>query len=96
MPNDVYDMPIEMITDGITMCVCQEHDKQILRVVEKIGINIDKEGLVDALNQDRRRYKKAYSHGFKDGYEKAKKELEKENEELNETINKLKKFLSTK
>ena len=96
MPNDVYDMPINMITDGITMCVSQEYDKEILRVVQKIGIEIDKKGLVDALNQDRRRYSKAYKHGFNDGYETAKKELEKENEELKEAINKIKKCLSTK
>lgn len=62
-----YKSPIECITENVMTALQQEYDTQIMTAVHKVGILIDKEELVKALNNDRNSYKK--------GYEDAKNEL---------------------
>ena len=95
-PNDIYDQPIEIQTGAVRMCTQQGMDGFILKIVQQVGIDIDKEGLVEALNQDRRRYAQAYRHGYNEGYKKAKEDLEKENIENREALAKIKRMLSTR
>lgn len=70
--KSIYDCPIEASISQIQTMMTQEYDKQILRAVGRIGIQIDEDGLVKALNQDRRRYEEAYYAG----YSACKKEYE--------------------
>lgn len=55
-----YKSPISMITEQVTTAMQEAGDKQILTAVQKIGINIDKEELLKALQYDRDSYKKGY------------------------------------
>ena len=62
----MYDCPISEQVGAIELMVREEHDRNIVRAVQKIGIDIDKEGLVEALNHDRKRYEEAYQKGWDD------------------------------
>lgn len=68
----LYDAPISTSISQIQTMMTQEYDRQVLKAVGQIGIEIDERGLVDALNQDRRRYEEAYQAG----YSACKKEYE--------------------
>lgn len=48
------------------MMMADEHDKTILKAVQQIGIEIDQESLVQAINNDRQRYEAAYKKGYAD------------------------------
>ena len=60
----MYDCPISMQTDGLELMIREEREKSIVRAVQKIGIDIDKESLIEALNHDRKRYEEAYQKGW--------------------------------
>ena len=62
----MYDCPIETQLSGLQLMIREEHNRQIMEAVQKIGIKIDKEGLIDALNHDRKRYDEAYQKGWND------------------------------
>ena len=62
----MYDCPISEQVGAIELMMREEHDRNIVRAVQKIGIDIDKEGLVEALNHDRKRYEEAYQKGWDD------------------------------
>lgn len=68
----VYDLPISTSISQLQTLVTQEYDRQILKAIGQIGIEIDEDGLIKALNQDRRRYEEAYNAG----YSACKKEYE--------------------
>lgn len=64
--ND-YRSPIEIINDDFQLKL----ENHIVRAVQKIGINVDKDELIKALKYDRCQYDKGYKNGFKDGYQNA-------------------------
>lgn len=79
--ESAYQSPILASLGQVNYLVTEEYDKHILEAVGKIGIRIDKQGLIDALNQDRKRYDAAYNQGWSD-CEKYYKERLKEIHEL--------------
>ena len=62
-----YISPIEMIVGQIQT----EMDNQVMRAVQNVGVTVDKDELVKALNYDRQQYDKGYG----DGYREAQKTL---------------------
>jgi hypothetical protein len=67
--HSYYDSPINLISqqmDGFRLMIEEEKDRQIVRAVQKIAIDIDKESLIEALNRDRKRYEAAYQKGWND------------------------------
>lgn len=64
----MYESPIEIIQTQMQM----QMDKGILKAVQGVGINVDKEELVKALAYDREQYVKGYKDGVKEFAEKLK------------------------
>ena len=65
-PIDIYNSPINVQLGAFQTMVREEYDKKVLHAVAQIGIDIDKEGLVEAINADRKRYNAAYAQGWED------------------------------
>lgn len=70
--HDIYDCPIEQQIGQLSVMMANEHDQQIVKAVQQIGIEIDKQGLVEAINNDRRRYEAAYQRGYDAAIESTK------------------------
>lgn len=68
----LYDCPISTSISQLQTMMVEEYNHQVLKAVGQIGIKIDEDGLVKALNQDRQRYEEAY----RAGYSACKKEYE--------------------
>ena len=63
----MYQSPIEIIHDNMRM----EIEGEVYKAVQRVGVNVDKEELLKALQYDRGQY----TNGFKDGYAKAIEEF---------------------
>ena len=66
MEDRIYDFPISEQIGTLQTMMAEEHDKMILRAVQKIGIQIDQDSLVQAIKNDRQRYEEAYKKGYAD------------------------------
>lgn len=62
-----YDSPIQAIASQIEMSM----DGEILKACQRVGVDVNKEELIKALNYDRGQYDK----GFQAGYDKAKQDM---------------------
>lgn len=61
----MYKSPIEIITEQIKT----NYDNAIYSAVQNVGINVDREELLKALEYDRGQYEKGYKDGRKDAFE---------------------------
>lgn len=68
--DSYYDCPISETVDQLHLMMVEEHDKQIIKAVQQIGIQIDRDGLIAALRNDRDRYEAAYKKGYEDASQK--------------------------
>lgn len=64
----MYESPIEIVQTQMQM----QMDEGILKAVQGVGINVDKEELVKALAYDREQYVKGYKDGVKEFAERLK------------------------
>lgn len=71
----IYDCPISEQIGHMKMLMADEHDDTVIRLVQEIGIEIDKESLVQAIHSDRKRYEEAYRKGYADCQEHYKEIL---------------------
>lgn len=55
----MYISPIELILSDIQM----KTEEHIVKAVQRVGVNVDKEELVKALKYDREQYEKGYADG---------------------------------
>lgn len=53
-----YESPISVILDEISSRFEEAEEDQILRVVQRMGVKVDKEELIKALEYDRNQYEK--------------------------------------
>ena len=60
----MYESPIKIIAGQIKT----NYEDAIYRAVQNVGINIDREELLKALEYDRGQYEKGWEEGFRDGY----------------------------
>lgn len=76
----MYQSPIEIIHDNMRM----EIEGEVYKAVQRVGVNVDKEELLKALQYDRGQYLKGYGDGYakaiEEFTEKVVAELEKEKE----------------
>jgi hypothetical protein len=65
-----YESPINLLTQ-ISTELNEGIEKQIYTAIQTIGVDINKEELIKAINYDRNQYEE----GYKNGYNKAKEDL---------------------
>lgn len=61
----MYESPIKIITGKMQT----RFDDEIFRAVQNVGINVDREELLKALEYDRGQYEKGYKDGRIDAFE---------------------------
>ena len=64
--TNFYDCPISEQIGELKMMMADKHDKMVLKAVQQVGIEIDQESLIQAINSDRKRYEEAYRKGYAD------------------------------
>ena len=64
--ENIYDCPISEQIGALQTLMAEEHEKMIFKAVQQIGIEIDHESLIQAINNDRKRYEAAYNKGYSD------------------------------
>ena len=62
----MYVSPIEIVYKQMQDQMNLELENGVIKAVNSVGINIDKQELMEALRQDRRRYEAAYQKGYND------------------------------
>lgn len=75
MKHPEYDSPFVLNLSDITAQMAQNIDGMCLQAVQRVGVNVDEEKLLTALNQDSKRYREAYRSGYETGYEKRDEEI---------------------
>lgn len=61
----MYESPINLIYGGLTTKINEDVDNAILVTIhQQLGIDVDKEELIKALNYDRDQYRKGYMDGL--------------------------------
>ena len=60
----MYESPIKIITGQIKT----NYEDGIFRAIQNVGINVDREELLKALEYDRGQFEKGWKEGFHDGY----------------------------
>ena len=60
----IYNSPINTTIGAFHDQLVENYEDQVMKAVCRIGIDIDKQALIAALNQDRRRYEEAYRAGY--------------------------------
>jgi Zn finger protein HypA/HybF involved in hydrogenase expression len=65
----MYKSPIELIIADIQNQIAKEQDEEIYKAVVSVGISVDKEELVKALEYDRKQYLMGYEDGEADVWE---------------------------
>ncbi len=66
-----YESPIRMIVGEMET----KMENDTMSVIQRYGIDVDKEELIKALAYDRGQYDKGYQDGYGKGYQKAKEDL---------------------
>jgi hypothetical protein len=62
----MYKSPIDVMIADIQHQIAQQQDEEIYKAVVSVGINVDKDELIRALQYDRRQYDKGYAAGKRD------------------------------
>jgi hypothetical protein len=57
----MYKSPIDMLIADIQHQIAEQQDEEIYKAVVSVGINVDKDELLRALQYDRGQYKKGYA-----------------------------------
>lgn len=71
-----YDSPLIInYIEQITTDIAKFTDDGVMKAVVKAGFDIDKDKLVQILEQDKERYSEAYRKGFAEGYKKRDDEI---------------------
>lgn len=78
----MYKSPIEEIYGELQTQMVQEEEKMVMKAIRKVGVNVDKEELIRALQYDRNQYTNGYEDGKKDVFDKVKAEIEKQDKWL--------------
>ena len=71
----MYVSPIEKIYGEIQTQMAQEDENMVMKAIRKVGINVDKEELIKALQYDRNQYTKGYKDGKNDVLDKIRTDV---------------------
>ncbi len=66
----MYKSPIDVMIADIQHQIAQQQDEEIYKAVVSVGINVDKDELIRALQYDRYQYDKGYADGTRDAEQK--------------------------
>ena len=72
----MYKSPIEKIYGELQTQMVQEDEKMVMKAIRKVGVNVDKEELIKALQYDRNQYTRGYEDGKNDAIDKIRAEIE--------------------
>ena len=64
--EDMYEAPISVQMGQIHTMINDGYTGAVMKAIAQIGVQIDKEGLLAALQNDRKRYEEAYRKGWSD------------------------------
>lgn len=59
----MYESPISEMVDDICLKMQDFHDAQVIKAVQNVGINVNRDELISALSYDRKQYDKGYADG---------------------------------
>ena len=65
-----------MICGGLQTQMVQEDEKMVMKAIRKVGVNVDKDELIKALQYDRNQYTKGYEDGKNEILDKIRAEIE--------------------
>lgn len=71
----MYKSPIEQIYGEIQTQMVQEDENMVMKAIRKVGVNVDKEELIKALQYDRNQYTKGYEDGKNDVLDKIRAKI---------------------
>ena len=72
----MYKSPVEVYVNDMLNQIHQQEENQIVaEVSQAVGINVEKEELIKALNYDRNQYSKGYKDGVNEVLDKIKAEI---------------------
>lgn len=71
----MYNSPIEKIYGELQTQMVQEEENMVMKAIREVGINVDKEELIKALQYDRNQYTKGYDDGKNDVLDKIRVEI---------------------
>ena len=66
----MYESPIS-VYENLTHDIAKQKEDYIYQAIVKVGVDVNKEELIKALNYDREQYRK----GFEDGYKESAKQF---------------------
>lgn len=70
-----YDSPFELTISDITSRMAKNLDEMSWQAVQRVGINVNKDTLLSALEYDSTRYREAFRRGEETGYTKRDEEI---------------------
>ena len=73
--KELYKSPIEKIYGDIQTQMVQEDENMVMKAIRNVGVNVDKEALIKALQYDRNQYTKGYKDGKNAGLDKVRAEV---------------------
>lgn len=74
----MYKSPIEKIYGELQTQMVQEDEKMVMKAIRKVGVNVDKEELIKALQYDRNQYTRGYEDGKNEALDEIRAEIEQE------------------
>ena len=63
----MYESPISFVTEQVANDIVMKNEGYLYQYIRDVGINIDKDELVKALQYDRGQYDKGYADGYTEG-----------------------------
>ena len=66
-----YESPIDVVIDDLVTNIRQEQDKTIVEACQKVGVNVNADELVKALNYDRGQFQAGFQLGYETGVAEA-------------------------
>lgn len=77
--KEMYESPIEVIYSQVRTQLIEEEERQMLKAVHDVGVDVDKEELLKALRYDRDQYEKGFEDGKKSIWVDIKERLPEKN-----------------
>ena len=62
-----YESPLEVIFTEFASKVANQMDNDVWQAIQRVGIDVDKDELIRALQYDRDQYQKGYNDGYENG-----------------------------
>lgn len=62
-----YKSPISIIQDEMHRQIQIEMENEVMKCVQNVGVHVDRQELIKALQYDRGQYEKGYQKGYQDG-----------------------------